>query len=460
MSARRSDDSAVVAASGPAQAGVIRRRVAPALLALAFGLALVAARPAAATASLHCAEGRPCPSPQMSVWAPYPFYNSNVDYAVGVAYANTGLFQPQFGFIANAFVSSNNTVAAFVLARDLQLGEDSRFFADVSLFGGEFGRVQSFQSGNPAFPDEVAGSNDSSQDNYLEAEGNDLFVRMPIRYLLPIGAGRDEVIHIYRTRGGLLVPESGTGGETWNPLAGGRTMLEFTPFYRDQELELDIGGERRLTASGLTARIDYDNTDWSNNPSKGSRTQLAYTRDWSGNEPGDTPWTQVEAQYSKFWSLGEGRRAQARVIAFDAWLSDVPSWNDFSVVDGERLYERPPVYMGSALGGLFRQRGFASTRFSDRSAINYTLEYRHTTEKNLLARFRWLDRFGIDFTQLVGFVEMGRVGPDFDLGELHEDMKFTYGLGLRASAQSLVVRADLGASEEGMYLQMFVSQPF
>jgi hypothetical protein len=39
-------------------------------------------------------------------------------------------------------------------------------------------------------------------------------------------------------------------------------------------------------------------------------------------------------------------------------------------------------------------------------------------------------------------------------------MKFTYGLGLRASAQSLVVRADLGASEEGMYLQMFVSQPF
>jgi hypothetical protein len=446
----------------PLEATAARRpsRHLPALSLLAVALLMDAFKPAAATASLHCVEGRPCPSPPMSIWAPYPFYNGNVDYAVGVAYAAAGVIQPQFGFVANAFVSSNNTVAAFLLARDYQLGEDSRFFADFSIFGGDFGRVQSFQDGNPAFPDETAGSNDSSEDNYLEAEGNDIFLRMPIRYLLPIGAGRDEVIHTFRTQGGLLLKETGTGGERWNPFAGGRTMLEFTPFYRNQELELDIGGERTLTASGITARIDYDNTDWWNNPSSGSRTQFAVTNDWSGNEPGDTPWTQMEAQYSKFWSLGAGRRAQARVLAFDAWYSDVPSWNDYSIVNGERLYERPPVYMGSALGGLFRQRGFATTRFSDRSAVNYSMEYRYTTGRSLLARFRFLDHFGVDFTQLVGFVEVGRVGPEFDLGELHEDMKVTYGLGLRASAQGLIVRADFGFSDEGGQIQMFVSQPF
>jgi outer membrane protein assembly factor BamA len=233
-----------------------------------------------------------------------------------------------------------------------------------------------------------------------------------------------------------------------------------SPFHRSQDLELEIGGESELTASGVTLRIDYDNTDWWNNPSEGSRTQFAVTRDWSGEEPGDTQWTQMEAQYTKYWSLGAGARAQARVIAFDAWISDVPSWDDFDIVDGEPLFRRPPVYMGSSLGGLFRQRGFASSRFSDRSAINYALEYRHTTERSLLARFRFLDRFGVDFTQLVGFVEMGRVAPEFDLGELHEDMKLTYGLGLRASAQSLVVRADLGFSDEGAQVQMFVGQPF
>ncbi len=432
----------------------------PALSLLAIALLMDAFKPAAATASLHCPEGRPCPSPPVSIWAPYPFYNGNVDYAVGIAYAATGVIQPQFGFVANAFVSSNNTVAAFLLASDYQLGEDSRFFADFSLFGGEFGRVQTFQDGNPDFTNETAGSNDSSQDNYLEAEGNDLFVRLPIRYLLPIGAGRDEVIHTYRTQGGLLLPATGTAGERWNPLAGGRTIIELTPFYRDQDLELDIGGESTLTTSGLTLRIDYDNTDWWNNPSKGSRTQFAVTHDWSGEEKGNTQWTQMEAQYSKFWSLGAGSRAQARVIAFDAWVSDVPSWNDFDTVNGQPLYHRPPVFMGSTLGGLFRQRGFATSRFNDRSAVNYIVEYRHTTGRSLLARFGFLDHFGVDFTQLVGFVEMGRVAPEFDLGELHEDMKFTYGIGLRASAQSLIVRADMGFSDEGAQLQMFVTQPF
>jgi hypothetical protein len=49
-------------------------------------------------------------------------------------------------------------------------------------------------------------------------------------------------------------------------------------------------------ASGSTARIDYDHTDCWNNPSGGSRTQFAVTRDWSGEEKGDTEWTQIELQ--------------------------------------------------------------------------------------------------------------------------------------------------------------------
>jgi len=77
-----------------------------------------------------------------------------------------------------------------------------------------------------------------------------------------------------------------------------------------------------------------------------------------------------------------------------------------------------------------------------------------------LERFGFLERFGVDFTQLVGFVEIGHVAPEFDPRELHEDMKLSYGVGLRASAQGLMVRADLSFSEEGGQLQMFVSQPF
>jgi hypothetical protein len=430
-------------------------------LGLVLALSLLGARtPAEASASLQCAEGRPCPSPPMSIWAPYPFYNGNVDYAVGVAYAAAGVLQPQFGFVANAFVSSNGTYAGFLLARDYRLGSESRLFADFSLLGGEFGLIRSFQNGNPDFPGQDAGSNDSDKKNYIEAEGSDLFVRLPVRYLLPIGAGRNEIIHIYRTQGGLLLPETGSGGERWNPFAGGRTFLELTPFQREQDLESELGQKSNLKTNGVTLKLDYDNTDWWNNPSRGSRTQLAVTRDFSGKEVGDTEWTQVEAQFSKYWSLGASERSQARVVALDVWMSDVPTWNDFDIVDGQPLFQRPPVYMGSTLGGLFRQRGFASSRFNDRSAINYTLEYRYTTGRSLLARFRFLDHFGIDFTQIVGFVEAGRVAPEFDFGTLHEDMKYTYGVGLRASAQGLIVRADLGFSDEGSQIQMFVSQPF
>ncbi|HQX23622.1 MAG TPA: hypothetical protein PLI00_05000 [Pseudomonadota bacterium] len=439
---------------------VVRRRASVTFAWLALCVLLDATTPVSATAALNCPEDSPCPPPAQSIWAPYPFYNDNVDYAVGVVYAAAGVLQPQFGFVANAFASSNGTYAGFLLARDYQLGSDSRFFADLSLLGGEFGKIRSFQQGNPDYPDEIAGSNDSSESNYLEAEGNDLFIRVPLRYVLPIGAARDEVIHTYRTRGGLLLPETGTGGESWNPFAGGRTMLEVTPFHREQDLELEIGGERELSSTGVTARLDYDNTDWFNNPTSGSRTQFAITRDWSGDEPGNAPWTQVEAQYSKYWPLGPNQRAQQRVIAFDAWISDIPTWDDYDLVDGEPLFHRPPVLLGSTLGGLFRQRGFATNRFNDRSAINYTLEYRYTTVRNLLGWIGFLDRFGIDFTQLVGFVEAGRVAPEFDLGELHEDMKFTYGAGLRASAKGLIVRADFGASDEGLQIQMFVSQPF
>lgn len=441
---------------GSARASASRHRGVRAVALLGL---LAGAGPVAANASLQCAEGRPCPAQPISVWAPYPFYNSNVEYAAGIAFAAAGFIQPQFGLVANAFVSSNGTQAGFLLARDYRFG-DSRFFADLSLLGGNFGQIRSFGDGNPDFPEGGAGSNDSDEDNYIKAEGTDLFVRLPIRYLLPIGAGRDEVVHVFRTSGGKLVPGTGTGGETWNPFAGGRTFLELIPFMREQDLEIDTGGEADLKASGATLRIQYDNTDWWNNPSEGSRTRLSITRDWSGNRPGDSVWTQAEAQYSKFWSLGDSERARARVIAFDAWLSDVPTWNDFDLVDGEPLFHRPPVYMGSTLGGLFRQRGYYTNRFNDRSAINYTVEYRHTTSRSLLAGIRLLDRFGVDFTQLVGFVEAGRVAPEFDLGELHEDMKYSYGVGFRASAQSLVVRMDLGASDEGMQVQMFVSQPF
>jgi hypothetical protein len=66
----------------------------------------------------------------------------------------------------------------------------------------------------------------------------------------------------------------------------------------------------------------------------------------------------------------------------------------------------------------------------------------------------------VEWIQLVAFGEVGRVAPRYDLGELHEDMKWDLGLGLRAWAKGLVVRVDTAISDEGFAVQMMVGQPF
>ncbi len=56
--------------------------------------------------------------------------------------------------------------------------------------------------------------------------------------------------------------------------------------------------------------------------------------------------------------------------------------------------------------------------------------------------------------------EAGRVAPDWDLGELHEDMKWSGGVGLRTLVNNLTVRFDFAASDEDMIAQVFIGQPW
>jgi hypothetical protein len=67
---------------------------------------------------------------------------------------------------------------------------------------------------------------------------------------------------------------------------------------------------------------------------------------------------------------------------------------------------------------------------------------------------------GVEWLQFVPFVEVGRVAPEYDLANLHSSMKWDVGLGIRARAKGFVVRADTAFSEEGIGIQMMISQPF
>lgn len=90
----------------------------------------------------------------------------------------------------------------------------------------------------------------------------------------------------------------------------------------------------------------------------------------------------------------------------------------------------------------------------------YSLEYRHTLVWNPLRRFTLNGRLDVDWIQLVGFTELGRVAPEWKIDTLHQDMKWSIGAGARCMVNNIIVRADLGISPEDAIVQMFIGHPF
>ena len=106
-------------------------------------------------------------------------------------------------------------------------------------------------------------------------------------------------------------------------------------------------------------------------------------------------------------------------------------------------------------------RGYPSQRFNDKAAVYYAAELRLIPEWNPFVNWKTIQKYvGIQWLQFVPFVEIGRVAPSWNLDLLHSDMQWDAGLGIRAWAKGIVIRIDTAYSDEGIGLQMMVSQPF
>jgi hypothetical protein len=388
---------------------------------------------------------------------PFAFYNDSTDTAISLAGVAKGYFQPQLAMVGNVFTSTNDTTSGFLLAKDLQVYE--RLFLDTKLLVGDFGEIDSFQNGNPAFPNERAGSNDSDKDNYVNSEGTDNFYRFNFRYVLPTGDGAKAPIHQYAVdRRGLLVPGHESGGREWNPFTSGRLIAESEFFYRKQELDNNPNPFDPETL-GVTLAFEYDNSDFYSNPSSGSRQRIAVSRDWGGLD--DTaPWTSIEFEASKYFSFGETEDTLQRVLALNMWWADSPTWDSSSNIKGNEVFHRPPLFSGATLGGIDRLRGYKTNRFNDRSAVFYAAEYRHMPRSNPFKSIPYVNKLNIPWWQWVVFAEGGRVHDEWDLSELHDDMKWDAGAGIRLNVEGVVVRLDVAQGEEDTEVQMFVGHTF
>jgi hypothetical protein len=397
-------------------------------------------------------EGKPY------AWLPFGFYSQAFDLAAGVGAASLGVGQPQLGLAGAVFGSTNSSYGFLGSVTRLQIRPVNRLFLDAKIAYLNYTNLQSYVPGNPDFTDERAGSNESTFENFLQTPGRDGFAYLEFRYLLPIGGARDEPIASFVLEDGLL-KSGATGGWSWNPAKSGRTYVGVEAFFRDQVIEDEIG-DRIFSTNGLSLSLEHDNTDFRLNPARGSQKILQIRRDFGGFDSSGV-WTTVELDWAKYISLGAGKHTRQRVLAFNFWTIDAPSWERSELEHGTPLVSgAPPYFEGSRLGGLYRFRGYRAHRFWDKSAIYYSAEFRFIPKRSPLDRFNNVAGLNLSWWQLVVFAEVGRVAPDWSLSELHEDMKWDAGFGLRTIVRRTRVRFDVGFSPESWQMWFMAGQAF
>ncbi|MEJ2580416.1 MAG: BamA/TamA family outer membrane protein [Acidobacteriota bacterium] len=381
---------------------------------------------------------------QTFAWLPFAFYTNTFDLALGAGAVSYGYGQPQLGLAGAVFATTNSSWGVVGSASNYQLRAVKRLFVDGFAGYLHYTEKESYVPGNPAFPRERAGSNESSQENFIVGPARDGFANLQLRFLLPFGFGRDTIVNTFVLEDGILV-EGSTGGWTWDPRISGRTYLGLDLFSRKQQLSNE-NSDQDLNTNGLRFLFEYDNRDFWINPTRGTYQSLELTRDFGwGSSSGS--WTTLALSFAKYIDLGTNKHVRQGVIAIDLWTIDT-------------LSGVAPHYEGPRLGGIYRMRGFAQNRFHDLSAVYYSAELRVIPTWSPLNSVDRLGAFVFNWWQFAAFAEIGRVAPEYSLSELHSDMKWDIGIGCRTLVKSIVLRADLAWSREGAHLTAMAGHSF
>lgn len=389
---------------------------------------------------------------------PFAFYSESFALALGVGAGASGYQKGQMGLYGAVLGTTNETAGLYLLGTDIQIPGFDRLFATYTGILARYTEQQYYGRENLSGSAARPGSNDSDKDDFIFGLSYDYLLEIEFKYVLPIGHARDKSINTYWLDRGLMV-RGETGGDVWNPLTSGRTYLSVTPFYRYQDLEVSDDDKRINATNGLEFTIEHENLDYDRSPTKGSFQRLTLARDFGLLDSSDT-WTTIECEFGKYFDLGKTKRFRQRVLAFNFWTIDTPTWKVEDTPDGPKIHHDPPLYRGASLGGYDRLKGYPTDRFHDKSAIYYNAELRVIPEWNPWRNISWLDFFQIDWWQIVAFVEAGRVAENWDLKELHTDMKSDVGIGIRLMTMKSVVRLDAAFSDETFAVWAMVGQSF
>jgi hypothetical protein len=394
------------------------------------------------------------------VLLPYAFSTEGMGFTVGLGGMVKGFYQDQMTLGGTVFGGPETYGGAFGLW-DFRFPQSDRlFFTGIGMMG-YYPRQRAYAAPRDTFwPAAVPrpGSNESPPELVLISSGVSNWWEVKLEYALPIGATRDIGMIHYQLAEGILVSEP-SGGQQWNPMHSGASVLILRQYNRHQTFELEnetLSGTLHAFELGLL----YNNTDFPINPSYGSSQYIGLHHDpaWLDSRE---KWSYLEIEASKYFSLGSSRSAYQRIIALNAWTAYSPSWAlRFNEAGGSQVTHAAPFTEGANLGGFYRMKGYDQYRFQDKAAIYTTAEYRYTLRWNPMRGVSWLQFLASDWLQLVAFAEGGRVAPSYSAEDLLSDWKTDVGLGLRGMFGGMVVRLDWANSAEGNNIWAMVGHPF
>lgn len=395
---------------------------------------------------------------QRTGWLPYVFRTDSLGTALGVGIFSVGRNQPQSGIIATGYLTDNDSALVMVAITNYQVPGSERLFFDVFAMKAHFTDQRFYVDLNHDPTQPKAGSNDSVKNDFVSGVSNKGQLEFTLKYPFKIGSARDNPISIYHLDRGLL--NSGPqGGKFYDPVHSGKTVLAAKLFHTYSDLS-QFPSENLLSvnSNGIELSLDHDNTDFPRNASEGSRQKITITRDFGWLERSDS-WTNMELALTKYINLGTSTNFRQKVLALNFWTSNTLSWETDPSND-QIVTHRPPPGIGSSLGGYDRMRAFPIARFHDKAATYYSAEIRMIPYLNPLADLPLLNYFKIDWMQLVGFVEAGRVGPAYNSKLFFDDLKFDAGISMRLMTYNAVVRLDWAISDEGNSIWAMYEQTF
>lgn len=400
--------------------------------------------------------------------SPFAFSTETTGFFAGIGTAKEGLFQPQTTLIASIFRGLNENVRINGVEKEKNFSGGFISFSDLKLPYTErlFLSFRGLLSYFPKMKHYIDGSNNSNKRDVITSAGDANFFNTTFKYVLPLGAGLENPGGICSLQDGFALGRHACGDGT--PVLTGSTAIGLKTFYQYENSENTllwtdpIGWEHGTSlptwsTNGLRVFLEHDNTDFNLNPSKGYQFELQYSKDFGWGDSFQS-WDSLAFKYNHYFNLDTFSFTQQNVLALSIWTAHSFSWeNNKEIAPGINAH-RPPTWEGARLGGLNRMRAYDQDRFSDKAAFYATTEYRAIIDYNPFKNNDF-DSVPIEWLQVVGFVEAGRVHDQYNF-DLLSNMKYDVGVSLRAMVVELPIRFDVAYGSEGTNMWLMVNQPF